>query len=246
MPIIFLPLFISIVVFIGMLLGGVISILIHTKISDRVERIYVFSGGLLAGLIMLEILPESLKMYPNQGLLIGFFIAIIFISMSDHIIHRVLETQSKNSRLNQVFSFFFLVLAVLFHNIPTGLAIGSSASMEALNNSPLLVATFLHHVPEGLALMISTLVAGFNLKPFLLAAVILTAVLGSSTVFGMILSGKSMKLDAILMGSAIGALSYVSFYEMLWRTREKVSNIEFAAFSIVGIGIIWLYFLVLG
>jgi ZIP family zinc transporter len=119
---------------------------------------------MLVGVIALKLVPESIGDYSEQGLMVGLIIAVFFISGADYFVQRIFHIQSEHGRGNRVFAFFSLVLAVSFHNIPTGLAIGSSVNMETLNNSPLLVAIFLHHVPEGLALMISALLAGFNLN----------------------------------------------------------------------------------
>lgn len=241
MQLYYVPLTIAFMVMLSLLAGGLVGAIIHQKFSHRLDALLILSGSILFGLVTFEVVPESVKNYPAGGLLLGLILAIVAMILADKLFHRSFSNKNKNELFHRFLAFVFLVLAISIHNIPTGLALGSSLFNASFSSGPLLTAVFLHHIPEGLSLMISTLIAGYHTKVYFLATVFLAGLLGLSIFFGSFLAGESLRINALLMGSAIGTLSYVSAYEMLWKTRKTVSGYEFVAISLIGVSIIFFF-----
>ncbi|OPX02304.1 hypothetical protein [Geobacillus sp. LEMMY01] len=71
---------ITIFMFLGITLGGIFSFLFRFILGMKIERIFVFCGGLLLGLILFELLPESFTQNSWMGIVLGVFVNYHFIS----------------------------------------------------------------------------------------------------------------------------------------------------------------------
>ncbi|EOV9527252.1 zinc uptake transporter [Bacillus cytotoxicus] len=100
---------------------------------------------------------------------------------------------------------------------------------------PFLLAVIIHHIPEGLALIIPFLFTKHTYISFLLVIFLLSMILGTGTIFGIIMEGKAAHLQGLVMGSAIGSLGYVTIHEMLGKAVKNLSPISFLFWSISGV-----------
>lgn len=155
---------ISFLAFLGMYIGGVSATYLKSYLPGNIHRLYIFCGGLLAGLLIFEVIPESIKQYDQMGLIIGGILGLFVIITIDNMIHN--KAISNNKKKNYIHGIIFLIIAVAIHNIPTGLVLGSNITDHSITGSPLLLVLFLHHIPEGITLMVSSTLAGSNYLSF--------------------------------------------------------------------------------
>ncbi len=224
----------SIFALVGLILGGVLGWIIN-KFVKQVNKLYVYSGSLVLGLIIFEVIPESTGTYDQFGLLISILLGIVFM----HEIHLLTESFHIESKKNNAISFgaFFLVIAIAIHNFPAGIAISSNWINNQLSND--LTASFIiHQIPEGLALFLSLVSASsalysiFSFITFsflIVSCFFLALLLGEQSFF------QDNRLRAIFMGISIGSLSYVSVFELIAKPYSKLKFSHFAQFLSLGI-----------
>ncbi|MBJ8044654.1 ZIP family metal transporter, partial [Bacillus cereus group sp. N17] len=83
--------------------------------------------------------------------ILGIAICILVMSLLDNYCHLPM-LHKKDQQAWQ--SFLFLSFAILFHNIPSGFALGTAFINHAASAIPFLIAIVVHHIPEGIALII--------------------------------------------------------------------------------------------
>lgn len=202
------------------------------------HHLYAFCGGLLLALLTLEIIPETFSTYHAIGPLLGITIGVLFMIIIHALSHTSHTHQNEQQPLQ---SFLFLSLAIFIHNVPNGIALGAALANDSTFSFSLLLAIILHHIPEGLALIIPFFFTHYRYPFFLLMIFILSATLGFSTIVGNMLGDITMNLKGIIMGSAIGSLSYVTVQEMLKKAYNQMTLTSFSLWVFIGFFIIKVY-----
>lgn len=162
--------------FLGTLSGGVAVTIIIKVFHKNSFYLNVFCGGILAGILGFDLVPELLSNYRPVGIMAGISLGIFIMLLMDRFLH--------NSRHNQIEhqeTFMLLFLALLFHSIPTGLALGIDFQDHDFQDSVLLGAILIHHIPEGMVMMVSVLYSKMKLKNFLVFCLLLTLTVGINT-----------------------------------------------------------------
>lgn len=110
---------------------------------------------------------------------------------------------------------FIMLLAIAFHNLPEGMAIGASGASNSQTGILVAIIIAVHNIPEGMA--ISAPLASGGVKGW--KTILLTALAGAATVVGALIGlavgGISQLASGICMGLAGGAMLYVTFCEIL-------------------------------
>lgn len=108
-----------------------------------------------------------------------------------------------------------MLLAIAFHNLPEGMAIGASGASNSQTGILVAIIIAVHNIPEGMA--ISAPLASGGVKGWKI--ILLTALAGAATVVGALIGlavgGISQLASGICMGLAGGAMLYVTFCEIL-------------------------------
>lgn len=92
----------------GLLLGGAVGIATNQLIEEKMHRLYALCGGILLGLLSLEIIPETFASYEIIGPILGIAIGILVMSLLDNYCHHPMIHKKINKRGK--LSFFFLLL----------------------------------------------------------------------------------------------------------------------------------------
>lgn len=234
---------ITIFMFLGITLGGIFSFLFRFILGMKIERTFVFCGGLLLGLILFELLPESFTQNSWMGIVLGILAGILSMSIAEKLLHKNLNVA--NGSLEYIRSFVLLLVAIGIHNLPTGLALGTTMKTDAFSLSPLLAALILHHIPEGMALMGAMAFVESPSVLFVISAVFLAVVLGASIFIGFLIGDNSYKLNTLLFGGAIGTLSFVTFHEILWKAKRKMKFHEFGLYVLLGLLFVYMFLLLI-
>lgn len=108
-----------------------------------------------------------------------------------------------------------MLLALTLHNIPEGMAIGSSGVVSAFTAILLAVVAAIHNVPAGMA--VSAALTGGGMKRW--AAALLAAAAGATTALGAVIGAYigavSEIASGISIGVAAGGLLFVIFVEII-------------------------------
>lgn len=189
--------------------------------------INVFCGGLLAGLLGFDLIPETLEKYDSLGVFTGISIGILLIILIDTMFHKqnIAKLQSR--------VYIFLILALFLHSIPTGIALGFD--LNEGGNSALLNAILIHHIPEGIILMTTVTAIEKTVITFLGLAFILSLSVGLNVLIGVSSEIESLKIHTVFTGTAIGTIGYVTLYEIIWKSIKVLPKGKVVLFVCLGI-----------
>lgn len=232
---------------VGTGVGGVLGVLLKSKGNKVMSRVLSFAGGVMVGIVVFEMLPESVEAANTElnsrygafitlasvvcGILLIFGLNKILDRLENvKEMHRSLEelhhetavlqiTQDKmlnSSRNNSLLKAgIIMLLAITFHNLPEGMAIGAAGTAELKMGILVAALIAVHNIPEGMA--ISAPLASGGVKAW--KTILLTALAGAATVLGSLLGlaiGEIGSLAiSICMGLAGGAMLYVTFCEII-------------------------------
>lgn len=223
-------LYIMAFIFLGTLLGVVVVMLISKVFHKNSFYLNVFCGGVLAGILGFDLIPELMTNYRPIGLMAGISMGIFFMILMERFIHN-----TKYAQIDHPETFMLLFLALLFHSIPTGIALGIDYQGDHFQDSALLGAILIHHIPEGMVMMVSVIYSRMKVNVFLIFCFLLSLGVGINTYLGITLDFQSIKLRTMFMGIAIGTLGYVTFYEILWRGLKEYFTIKMFITAMLGI-----------
>ncbi|MFI8707121.1 ZIP family metal transporter [Bacillus sp. NPDC077411] len=226
-----LPIIVTFYSFSGLLLGGIVGLATRRIMEKQTFRLYALCGGILLGLLLIEIIPETFSSYEIIGPLLGIASGILIMRLMDYYCHHVM-LHNNNQPAQQ--TFLFLSFAIFIHNLPSGFALGTAFTAQHEATLSFLLAIIIHHIPEGLTLIISFLFTRHQYLSFILIIFLLSITLGLSTAFGMVINSKAIHLPGLIMGSAIGSLGYVTVHEMLWKAKKNLSLLSFLSWTFVG------------
>ena len=222
---------ISLFILLGTLLGGVTVIIVSKVLRRNYLYLNVFCGGILAGLLGFDLIPEVISNYPPMGIFTGICLGIFFMLLVDRYSHH-----TKHLHVEHLETLALLFLALLIHGIPTGIALGMNFHDSHFQDPSLLSAILIHQVPEGMVLMVSVLYARIKLRTFWLLCLLLALAIGVNTFLGITLNVHSISLRTIFMGAAIGTLGYVTVYEILGKGLKKHLTIKMILAALFGMG----------
>lgn len=202
--------FMGILLFISLVSGGTIALLAYEMFHQKFNRaLGLLCGLLLVGLLVFEIIPESLESYEKLSLLLGFIIGYFFYSLT--VLHSHNEKKHVSSMTPLIFGLFL-------HTIPLSLTLGS-----LLNNQmfPIAITTYtiLHHIPEGFALTSLFLLR----KKKLMSLLVCFLSLSVCSIFFMWI-GKDIfiapRIQGVLIGISICLIGLTSWKEFIFPSNK--------------------------
>ena len=250
MNIIILSIFVGVV---GMGFGALITAFFGSRTDKMVSIFLSFAGGVMISIVLIELIPEAIKLSGVIIAIIGLAFGAIIVMLLNYIIDKISKTLRKGTDLHESYSEYFhseglsnkkqsllksgmiMLFAIALHNIPEGLALGAAEHHEYGLEFTLALMIGLHNLPEGMAVA-APLISGGMSK---LKSIILVSLIGATTVIGTtlgyIIGGISDIILAISFAAAGGAMLYVVFGEILPQSivanRDKIPTI----FALVGI-----------
>jgi ZIP family zinc transporter len=195
----------------GTMLGGLFGSMFKKNAADVLKA---FAAGMMLSLVCVDLLPEALSLAGALTLLAGLLAGVAAAELLESTAskHEKLDIGGKTVKINSVPGLtLFLIMAL--HNLPEGMAIGTSEVVAKGMSVTLAIA--MHDIPEGVAVA-AAFIAGGMKKP---KAVLLAGISGIPTVIGAVIGwllGNVLDVwAAIALSIAAGAMLYVVFTEML-------------------------------
>lgn len=225
-------------------IGGILGVLLKNKGNQVMSRILSFAGGVMVGIVVFEMIPESIEKTRLEGnsygvlitfasVLCGILVTFGLNKLLDKLenvrdVHRSLEALHHETQVLQltqneertdkgalIKAGLIMLLAIMFHNIPEGMAIGATGTAEEKMGVMVAILIAVHNIPEGMA--ISAPLASGGMKAW--KTILLTSLAGAATVIGALLGlaigGIGTLAIGICMGIAGGAMLYVTFCEII-------------------------------
>lgn len=207
--------------------------------AEALSNIYITLASVLSGSILIQMLNKYIdyieekkkckKMHSNLQELVH---SNKFIKEFKHSRQHSIKGDYNDSCILR--AGFIMLFAIALHNLPEGLAIGSSGAYNAQIGFVLALTIAFHNVPEGMAIAVPLIIGGFNKWK----TVLMTAASGFTTVIGAIIGyligGISNLVAAFAMAFAGGAMIYVTFGEIMPQAILMCNNRKSVVYMLIG------------
>lgn len=204
------------------MLGTIFILKKKIKEETFVANALAFASGVMITVSLTDLIPEGhalllKRFYPIPVILIGTIFVVIGILFSMIIDHYLPEKKSEkvDSKLYRVG--IISMLAIIFHNIPEGIATFMTSTHNFSLGISLTIAIALHNIPEGISISVPIFYASKSRKK----ALFYTFISGISELFGAVIAYLFLQniMTDITMGMLYsmiaGIMIYISFYELL-------------------------------
>ena len=222
----------------GLALGGGLATLFKRESPKATSLLLSFTAGLMLCIVCFDMVPESIEATGNYYLspiflVVGFGVTFLLNCWIDRSAHHEDENDPHHCACGHHdlhTAGIVLAAAVAIHNLPIGLAIGTSVAAAGIGYASILAAVTigLHNIPEGMSIAIPLLHDGSKAR----SAIAVAALSGLPTVAGALIGyflGSQTPLAlAIAMSLAGGAMLYVVFFELLpeaysqWKSKWSI------------------------
>ncbi len=222
----------------GFGLGGVMASFLK-GFQQKVSTINALCTGLLLGLVYFEIAPESLYLGGRMIFAIGTLIGAFSFLAIHEFTHKIIPSTNNLQKDRFIQTGFLLAISISIHNLPLGIAFGSSYHLEL--SKSLLQTLIVHNIPEGIAMFVPLFLAGLRFKHFLLIIGFVSLPVGLGAILGSIIGMKFPIVLAFIISAALGIIVIVTIKE-IFIAAVRHSSFQYA-FALAGLGwvIIWVY-----
>ncbi|MCC0628424.1 MULTISPECIES: ZIP family metal transporter [unclassified Clostridioides] len=208
---------------IGTGLGGVISAIFKREVDKYLNFFMGLSGGIMLAVVVFDLMKESMDK-------MGIINTVIFTFVGALI---TMYIKTKLDMSGSVASGYLIFISILLHNLPEGLAIGSSfMSTESLGIT-LAIVIGLHNIPEGLAMALGLVCNKMKLGKVILFTVIAGLPMGLGSFLGVYFGGVFTSLIGVFLATAGGTMMYVVLEEIFPNSKSVYCIIGFLLGTII-------------
>jgi len=221
-----------ILIFLGQMLGSALGLL--RRPSDRLLHSSLgYAAAIMISVSVIELLPESLTVAPVWLVAASFLIGIALFEVLDHVLPHIHPEFLKKDHKDVERSVNMLVVGIMLHNIPEGLATGFSFAMDPAMGVLIAFVIALHNIPENLATMVPLYCCRKCRKTsfYIMLFPILAEVAGFAAGYWL-LGGSTLVILGASLAMAAGIMIYISLDELVpsaqIRQHPRDGSISFA------------------
>ena len=222
---------------VGTGIGGVIGSFLKSKTDRGIRLTMSLSIGIMLGLVLFSILPESVELSGVTetiiSIVVGALVAFVFITIIEKI---GFDDELSHGSVSYSRSGFMFVAAISLHNLPEGIALGVGAHHNIVLGITWAVLITLHNLPMGISISIPFIESGKSKK----FSIVITALVGSTLlvggVIGLLLGDISESFRAYTLSVSAGILLFVIIKEIVPMIKSK--GIDIKCFFIIILGLV--------
>ena len=236
--------------FVGTSLGAACVYIMKKEMNPYVKKALLgFASGVMIAASIWSLIIPAIDMSSNMGKLsfipaaVGVLVGILFLLMLDKLIPHLHSNSNEPEGIkkNNLKKATMLVLAVVIHNIPEGMAVGIVFA-GALNEGALLtlagafalsIGIAIQNFPEGAIISMPLISEGLSKNKAFLYGVLSGVVEPIGAIVTIMFSGLITPFMPYLLSFAAGAMIYVVVEELIPEASQgEHSNIGTIGFSI--------------
>jgi ZIP family zinc transporter len=197
----------SIIGAVGTVIGGLLAMLIGKRAQEP-RPFLAFAGGMMVAVVFFDMLLESEELGGMMRMVIGAAAGGVFFALA--------EPLFSHSEQPSLYSTGILVLiGIAMHNLPEGLAVGSSLVESRDLAISLSLLMLVHNIPEGVAVCLPLRLSGMKVKRVLVLAVLTGLPTAVGAVIGTAIGSISREMISLCISFAGGAMLYISLKELI-------------------------------
>ena len=197
----------------GTVLGGIIAMLIGSRVKEP-RPFLAFAGGMMIAVVFFDMLIESTEVGNVWTMCIGAVAGGIFFALAAPLVSHE-ETPSLHSMG------ILVLMGIALHNLPEGLAIGSSLVENERIALSLSLLMLIHNVPEGVAVCLPLRLSGMKVTRILWLAFLTGAPTAAGALLGTAVGSISPEMISLCIAFAGGAMLFISLKELIPAAGEK-------------------------
>lgn len=216
--------------FIGTTFGSALVFLMKKNFNKTLEKILLgFASGVMIAASFFSLLLPSIELAGTQNIIswipavVGFLLGILFLIVLDFMIPYL----HKGGSLSK---FEKMVLAITFHNIPEGMAVGVTFAGALTKNSGITVAgafalaigIAIQNIPEGAIISMPLKEAKHSKKKSFIIGMFSGVVEPIFAFITVLLINLVVPILPYLLSFASGAMIYVVVEELIPKTRNNL------------------------
>ncbi len=199
----------------GIPIGGLFVLVLRRIYAHTVPVIVAISVGITSCILLLDILPLSADVDGWFTSLLGLIVGFLFLFFINKWLHKGNTHRTFQEGSDYEKSAFIISFAIMIHNLPVGITLGSSLAHDSSVTWGLSTALMVHTIPEGIALALPILLGGGGFIRVLFYAVLVALPTGIGTMIGFSMGNVYEAFFAVMLALSVGTILYVSFAEVL-------------------------------
>ena len=207
---------------------------------QALDAILSFSAGFLISVSVIDLLPDAIHEAGAAAPAVALA-AYVVVHLTQHTLGRHFHFGEETHAVSEVVSVSALI-GLLMHTFVDGVAVASGLRVSQALGALVFVAILLHKLPEGLAISSLFLAAGARRSQAVLAA----AVLGLTTILGVVLTSHLVVLQTYGLAVSAGVTLYVGASNLVPELQHRAGiriplsfvagcALYFAAHSVVSV-----------
>lgn len=208
---------------IGTGMGGIISALFKKNVDRYLNFFMGLSGGIMLAVVVFDLMKEAMN---EMGVL--YTVVFVFIGVLFTMYIKTRLDVSENLKTG-----YLIFISIMLHNLPEGLAIGSSFMSTETLGITLAIVIGIHNIPEGLAMGLSLVGTKLKISKVILFTIIAGLPMGLGSFLGAYFGGLFHSLIGVFLALAAGTMMYVVLEEIFPKSRSIFCIIGFLVGTII-------------
>lgn len=191
----------------GTCLGAVMVLLLRHPGRQTFGFLLAAAAGIMASVVMLDLLPTSLRQGELADCAWGFAGGLTIVSSLDYWLGRGASRAREDNFLRR--TGYLIALGIALHDVPEGLAITAGHFSPGKLGPLIALAIGLHNIPEGMANALPLRAGGVSSARILALNALLSTVTPLGALLGVLILHVSPALIGTLLAFAAGAMTYI-------------------------------------
>lgn len=209
----------------GTTIGGIIGASIKTTSNKFLSFILSFASGLMLSIVCFDLIPESMQITNILNTVIGVIFGVVCMILCDMLVEKLfrkkdIEFKNKSTKNNLLRTGIVVSIGLALHNLPEGLAIGSSFEASIKLGYSLALAICLHDIPEGISMGVPMKKGGMKKSKIIFYVFMSGVTTGIGAFLGALIGGISDIVIAMCLAFAGGAMLYIVSGELIPESNE--------------------------
>ena len=184
----------------GTTIGGIIGVSLKNTSNKFLSFILSFASGLMLSIVCFDLIPESMKITNISNTVIGVVFGVACMITCYIVVQKKFNSVGNDATAvpkhnnNLLKTGIIVSIGLALHNLPEGLAIGSSFEASIKLGYSLALAICLHDIPEGISMAIPMKNGGMKAGKVLFYVILSGVTTGIGAFIGKIIGGISKEI----------------------------------------------------